>query len=242
MANPAGRPIASSSKRATLQTAPEASASAPISGSTFAPMTNHTVVETQREEPVQAGVSLALPDTPERRSLAPPPDVRTAAERSSFFAPVSEDTQRISAATIEQFARISAPSVAPFPHAVTAQPPEPEQRVPARFVAPGFDDRYGGDTIPARAEASVAAVSTMTPPGKRTNTTIPVIQTLSEPSAPLLRESAPVEIRIGTIEVRASAPAPTPAAHVQVPQPMPPLRPAAMFPRSYSWRYGIAQS
>jgi hypothetical protein len=70
---------------------------------------------------------------------------------------------------------------------------------------------------------------------------VPVsLQLLPEPETAARPEHVPIEVRIGTIEVRSAAPAAP--APVQPPQPAPSKHSAAAFPRSYSWRYGIAQA
>src|SRR5208282_6746503 len=173
------------------------------------------------------------PETP--ASLVPLPTDSPAAHEA-----VSTGPGRISLASLPA----ALPLNPPLPRMAAAPPPEPGFTAPV--LPPVSAGSTGASADPGSSTPFAARpVVTPRPPRATTPPATVIVYPLSESSAPpaVPGEPDPVEVRIGTIEIRATAPTP-PAPIVPSPQPRPApaARPAPSFPRSYSWRFGIAQA
>jgi hypothetical protein len=129
------------------------------------------------------------------------------------------------------------------------RPPGPAPRaVPGPSPRAGFARRTlppETAAIPPLADIAAApgpSAAAGDPPPFVAATLAPVLMTPVREPVAAAPGQGPVEVRIGTIEIRAAAPAlPAPIVPPAPPSMAPAARPPPAFPRSYTWRYGIAQ-
>jgi hypothetical protein len=200
-----------------------------------------------RPAPLPEGPPIATDNFPAGPVHTAPAPLLLALEAPADLATPRAVHKAISAESA-RITRPSLPGALPLepalPRIAAASQPEPGFTAP--ILPPGsagptepFADRASSSPFAARPGATPVAPRATTSPEPVIVRPLP--ETASQPA--VSRGPNPVEVRIGTIEIRAPAATP-PAPIVPPPQPLPApaARPAASFPRSYSWRYGIAQA
>ena len=227
--------------------APEASAPSPSGHASAAssPPQSPPIAAPEAAETPPAPLVVPHGEPPSGAADNPPAEPARITVEPVALAPEATPGAAVARPSAEGAPRLDVMATAPTHLAAPAAPAlAPEPPLARLVVGPE----------PASPSEPTALAPTVAQPAARPRSTrgaaTPEVVAVDPPPAafipPAVRRSAPapdakaVEVRIGTIEIRAAAPPPVIPPAV-VPQPGPAARPAPAFPRSYVWRYGIAQ-
>lgn len=161
-----------------------------------------------------------------------------------------------------QQARFVLPLGGPAPPAISTTHDPAPVRPPAHVAFPGDRDAAAeappplsprralpderSMTVGPASDAAAAPAITRTPPGSQSTpppVAVPAAQSHKDAASPQqsAAQAAPVHVHIGTVEVRATAPAPKITPPAATPSPPPAAGAAPMPPRGYGSRFGLLQ-